>query len=455
MAFSNGTFSRLFSWASDQSNDIKIRADRMDAEFDGMATGLSTALLKDGSQTATQRIPFAQGVKMGGQSIQLDPANTSAITASSNNVIVVSANGANQITISDGAIAPVTDNDVDLGTSSLEFKDAFFDGTVTTDGLTIGSSTTVTSVDADMAGGVSGSDDTLASAKTIKAYVDAQVDTVDTLAEVLAIGNTTTTDQKIQFRDAGIFINSSADGQLDVVADTEIQIAATTIDINGNVQLDGTLTVGVDDTGYDVKLFGATASAHLLWDASADKLLTVGGALIDIVKDKLMIGGTAVTTTAAELNLVDAIARGKILYGNASGASALLSPGVANSVLLSDGTDISWAAAGAARASLGVAVNSWSGILLLPANQTYKLVIKCPFAGVINSVTTMCASGSATATFKINTTALGGTANAISTSEQSQAHSGTNAFSVGDDIQVTISSNSSCVDASFSVVYTR
>jgi hypothetical protein len=98
---------------------------------------------------------------------------------------------------------------------------------------------------------------------------------------------------------------------------------------------------------------------------------------------------------------------------------------------------------------------SWSGILLLPADQTYKLVIKCPFAGVINSVTTMCASGSATATFKINTTALGGTANAISTSEQSQAHSGTNAFSVGDDIQVTISSNSSCVDASFTIEYTR
>ena len=35
----------------------------------------------------------------------------------------------------DGAIVPVTDNDVDLGTSSVEFKDAFFDGTVTTDAL--------------------------------------------------------------------------------------------------------------------------------------------------------------------------------------------------------------------------------------------------------------------------------------------------------------------------------
>ena len=32
---------------------------------------------------------------------------------------------------------PSTDNDIDLGTSSTEFKDAFFDGTVTTDGLTV------------------------------------------------------------------------------------------------------------------------------------------------------------------------------------------------------------------------------------------------------------------------------------------------------------------------------
>jgi hypothetical protein len=38
-----------------------------------------------------------------------------------------------QIKLVDGAIVPVTDNDIDLGTSSLEFKDAYFDGTVTSD----------------------------------------------------------------------------------------------------------------------------------------------------------------------------------------------------------------------------------------------------------------------------------------------------------------------------------
>ena len=49
--------------------------------------------------------------------------------------------------------------------------------------------------------------------------------------------------EKIQFRDTAIYINSSTDGQLDLVADSEIQIAATTVDINGNVDVSGTLTV--------------------------------------------------------------------------------------------------------------------------------------------------------------------------------------------------------------------
>ena len=49
------------------------------------------------------------------------------------------------------------------------------------------------------------------------------------------------TTEKLQFRDTAIYINSSADGQLDLVADTEIQIAATTIDVNGNLDVSGTV----------------------------------------------------------------------------------------------------------------------------------------------------------------------------------------------------------------------
>ena len=76
-----------------------------------------------------------------------------------------------QLRIQDGAIVPILDNDIDLGTTALEFKDGFFDGTVNLDTLVIGTSTGVTSVDTDLTS-ASSSDDTLASAKAIKTYVD-------------------------------------------------------------------------------------------------------------------------------------------------------------------------------------------------------------------------------------------------------------------------------------------
>jgi len=79
------------------------------------------------------------------------------------------------------------------------------------------------------------------------------------------------------------------------------------VDIDGAVQIDATVTVGVDDTGYDVKFFGDTASAFMQWDASADDLI-IGGAGGLIVPDgQLTLGSTAVTSTAAELNLLDGV----------------------------------------------------------------------------------------------------------------------------------------------------
>jgi len=70
---------------------------------------------------------------------------------------------------------------------------------------------------------------------------------------------------------------------------TTLDVNGTTnldaVDIDGNVQLDGTLTVGVDDTGYDVKFFGDTASAYMLWDASEDDLILGGAAGLSVAGD--------------------------------------------------------------------------------------------------------------------------------------------------------------------------
>ena len=109
------------------------------------------------------------------------PLNKILVDSTNNHIefyVDVSSSAVEQLRIQDGAIVPITDNDIDLGTSSLEFKDAYFDGNVTLDGLVIGSATAITDVDTDLTS-VSASDDTVASAKAIKTYVDAQVGGAD------------------------------------------------------------------------------------------------------------------------------------------------------------------------------------------------------------------------------------------------------------------------------------
>lgn len=60
-----GTFVRLYNWVTDAANNIYVRADRMDAEMDGIATGLSNCITKDGQQILTANIPFG-GYKITG-----------------------------------------------------------------------------------------------------------------------------------------------------------------------------------------------------------------------------------------------------------------------------------------------------------------------------------------------------------------------------------------------------
>ena len=116
-------------------------------------------------------------------------------------------------------------------------------------------------------------------------------------------------------------------GNIDVDGTTNLDA----VDIDGAVQIDASFISGVDGQGYDTKFFGDTSGAYILWDTSADKLLTAGGAVVDIVKDKLLIGGTAVTTTAAELNLLDTASANSVvnskavIYGSSGEVAGTLS----------------------------------------------------------------------------------------------------------------------------------
>jgi hypothetical protein len=159
------------------------------------------------------------------------------------------------------------------------------------------------------------------------------------------------------------------------------------LDINAAVQLDATLTVGANDQGYDVILYGDTASANMTWDTSADDLIFNGAAGLVVPDGQFTLGSTAVTSNASELNLLDgvsglvqadftklaaitssateinlldAITRGSIIYGNASAASARLAKGAEGTVLTAGADDISWAAA--AEAGVGYTNSSTSTV---------------------------------------------------------------------------------------------
>lgn len=100
-------------------------------------------------------------------------------------------------------------------------------------------------------------------------------------------------------------------------------------------------------------------------------------------------------------------------------------------------------------------IDSIGGLIDVIFDQDYKIVVKIPHGGTITETTTICVSGTATATFKINATPLGGTANSVSSGEQSQAHSSANVIVAGDDLVITMSANAACLKMSFTIKFTR
>lgn len=65
---------------------------------------------------------------------------------------------------------------------------------------------------------------------------------------------------------------------------------------NLDITLKGELVIGKDDTGHDVKFFGATASSYLLWDESADALIINAGTAdlgTSCEADAYTVGGVA------------------------------------------------------------------------------------------------------------------------------------------------------------------
>ena len=164
-------------------------------------------------------------------------------------------NGKNAVIYCDGAGsgAAIVNALSDLQIATLEVTGAAaIDGAATIGGAITGSSTiqgtTITATTAFVPDASDGAalgtaalefSDLFLADEAVAAFGDDQDVTLTHVADTGLLLNST---RQLQFGDSGTYIHQSADGVLDLVSDTEIEINATTIDINGAVALDGAIT---------------------------------------------------------------------------------------------------------------------------------------------------------------------------------------------------------------------
>ena len=197
-------------------------------------------------------------------SISGDTDSNTSITFSGSDVITVTAGGETQVTFNNGSIVPTTDNDVDLGTSSLEFKDGYFDGTVYADAINFnGTAISATAAELNIMDGVTAT--------------AADINLID------GITNGTVIASKAIITDA----NKDITGGRNITISGELD--AGSLDISGDADIDGTL--------------------------ETDALSINGTAVTSTAAELNILDG--VTASATDINLIDGITNGTVIASKA------------------------------------------------------------------------------------------------------------------------------------------
>ena len=201
------------------------------------------------------------------------------------------ADNAHQIKLVDGALVPATDNDIDLGTSSVEFKDAYFDGTVTADAFAGPINGDLTGTLQTAAQGNVTSLGTLTSLTIDDIAVDGKVITMTGSTDdtaVMTVGtNGTLTIETTDTAAAAANIQITADGTFEVDGST------ITLDSAGDIELNA--------GGNDVAFKAGSATTVTVTNSSNDAVLTVGTQDKDFVV-KGDDGGSAITALTLDMS---------------------------------------------------------------------------------------------------------------------------------------------------------
>ena len=301
MPFSSGTFSRIYDWTDDRDNGIKIRADRMDQEFDGITTALTTCILKDGTQTTTAKIPFAVGLSIiDNQTLLLGTNSDIAIQydESTNDSLEIAANveGAalgivlkadqgddnadqHKLSIADGGTLTLASK---ISGSFVTYLTHTPNATVTSSTLTVAGNLTV--------GGVL----TLGSGAELS---EAELEQLDGItAGTVTASKAVVVDAN---KDIASFRNITLTGELD----------AGSLDVSGDADIDGTL----EADAMTLNGTAITTTATLSTGVSNGNVLVATSGIAD--NDFLKVDGTSIEGRSAAEVLSDIGGQASLTFG--------------------------------------------------------------------------------------------------------------------------------------------
>jgi cytoskeletal protein CcmA (bactofilin family) len=341
MAFSGGTFSRTFDCTTDRDNGIKILASKFDTELDGMAVGLSTAILKDGTQTCTAAIPFAQGITLpddktiafGTNSdvlIQYDETTTDSLKISAAEgaglaITLMADEGDDagdewKLNIADGGTLTLGNDINSAGTyvthltitpnATVANSTMAVAGNLTVGGaLTLGSGAVISEAELETIDGITPGTVLASKAMVVDANKDITGGRNLTITGELDADNININGNTIISTDTNGDINISPDGTGTVVIDTDLDVdninvngnTVSSTDTNGDINLspNGTGTV-VINTDLDVDNININGNTIISTDTNGNIALTPNGTgEVDISKVDIASGEIDGTTIGA------------------------------------------------------------------------------------------------------------------------------------------------------------